>query len=278
MHTGTDYQHSPLPQRPSPASRGGRHTHVSAYHSGRTEMFLQMNRQWEAQWFIVLTGVGGILLREVGHWRIILVFGGISSRKVGVEDVALWSASFTGGSTIVVFLSCGIVIDVIRVSSVFALLGVAGTIPVYDSWETEKALLECVNWHFLNIGKTELSQKMVTVELLFFFIRKINTYTTCLVGGMCGWSIEKIGHSPDHSHTRKMERGKEIVFGNPLVWIPVMCGSRQGRCLSELQFFIPLWAGGNIVCKVLARYSKYSWCSISGKSPAWFPFPFSSTC
>lgn len=95
-----------------------------------------MTRYWKAQWFILLTGSVGFVW-VAGHVGTVLVWGRVRSWKVSVEDVISHSASVTGESAVHVLLSSVGGVDVIRVSSVFTLLGVAGTVPVNNTWERE---------------------------------------------------------------------------------------------------------------------------------------------
>lgn len=69
------------------------------------------------------------------------------------DGVICWSVFFTGGPAAEIIIS-RVGVDVIRVSSVFTSLGVAGAIAVNNSWEREKALSELNSSHSLSIEKT----------------------------------------------------------------------------------------------------------------------------
>lgn len=90
----------------------------------------------------------------VGHRGMVSALGRVFSWKLGVEDgVTCWSVSFTGGPTAEIIIS-SVGVDVVRVGSVFAFLGVAGPVTVNDSWEREKALSELDSSHSLSTEKT----------------------------------------------------------------------------------------------------------------------------
>lgn len=86
----------------------------------------------------------------------------------------------------------------------------------------------------------ELSHKMVTVKLLFFFIRKSNTYTTCLVGGCVAEALRRV-YPPLTTHAPGKWRGeKRLCLGIPMFGFQCCVAPDKAGTSLSFSFVIPL--------------------------------------
>lgn len=141
-------------------------------------MFLQKNRDWKAQWFILLTGSGGFLW-DAGHPGTVFSLGRVCSCKVGVEDVIYWRAFFTGVATKFILSRVGVVarVDICWVSSVFSFLDISAAITVNNTWEKEgrhfQNLTADVFWVYKRVGI--ITEDSDFKAIFLFFFKKSNT-------------------------------------------------------------------------------------------------------
>lgn len=141
------------------------------------DVFVQKNRNWKAQWFILLTGSGGFLW-DAGH---VFFSGRVCSCKVGAEDVIYWRAFFTEVATVRFILSrvgvVGVVawVDICWVSSVFSFLDISAAITVNNTWEKEgrhfQNLTADVFWVYKRVGIITEDSDFKAI-FLFFFLKK----------------------------------------------------------------------------------------------------------